>query len=95
MPNVLRFPVAARRRTPPDPLSALAGLAARVAEIGHMKFETKDDMQQAILLLGLSNARARQLIGLISDSETRTRLLAHSDRIGELVEIAGRKAERI
>lgn len=82
-----------RRSAKPDPLAALAGLAASVAQIGQMPIATKEDMRQAILALGLSDARARQLIGQIDDGEGRTRLPDHPDRIGELVEIASRKAE--
>jgi hypothetical protein len=92
--NILRLPhPAKRRRYPqPDPVAALAVLSARVDEIGRMPFDSKADMQEAILLLGLSNAQVRQLIGHLRDEACRTRLLAHSDRIRELVELAGRKA---
>lgn len=54
--------------------------------------ESKEDMQQAILLLGLSNVHTRRLITGIADDATRSRLIAHSERIGELVKIARRKA---
>lgn len=92
--NVVKLPLSASRpsHSAPDTAAALAGLAASVAEIGQMQFDSKADMQEAIFLLGLSNARARQLICQIRDDESRMRLLAHSDRIRELVEIAGRKA---
>jgi len=75
-----------------DPLAAFAAISARVARIGDMPMESKEDMQQAILLLGLSNVHARRLITGIADGDTRSRLIAHSERIGELVEIARRKA---
>lgn len=57
-----------------------------------MPIGTREELQQAILLLDLSNAQARQLIGRIGDDASRARLLAHSERICELVEIARRKA---
>ena len=95
--NIVRLPLPERRRgTPaPDPVAALAGLAARVAEIGLMPLESKRDMLEALVLLDLSNARARQLIGEIDDEQSRSRLLAHSERISELVDIARRKASAI
>ncbi len=92
--NVLNLPTSPRRRSYPqrDPAAVLAELAIRVGEIGQMQFESKADMQEALLFLGLCNARARQIIGDLRDDECRTRLLAHSDRIRGLVEIASRKA---
>jgi hypothetical protein len=91
--NVLRLPVIARPRPSiSNPLAALADLSARVAEIGQMRFESSEDMQEAVFLLGLLNARARQLIRQIDGEESRTRLLTHSERIRELIEIASRKA---
>lgn len=95
--NVVRLPFPNRRRGDPasDPVAALAGLAARVAEIGLMPLETRQDMRDALFLLELSNARARQLIVAIDDQECQARLLAHSERISELVEVARRKAAAI
>lgn len=95
--NVVKLPIRDQRRenSAPDPLAALAGLAAQVAEIGLMPLGTKQDMQEALFLLEMSNAQARELIGAIDDPESRTRLLAHSERISELVAIARRKAAAI
>lgn len=92
--NVVRLPLSNRchEELVSDPIAALAGLAARVAEIGLMPLETGQDMRDALFLLDLSNARARQLIGAIEDRECQARLLAHSERISELVEAARRKA---
>lgn len=97
MNNIVRLPVSNRRcaNVAPDPMVALAGIAARVAEIGQMPLHSKQDMQEALLLLDLSNVRARQLIGEIDDQESRTRLLVHSERISDLVEIARRRIAAI
>lgn len=92
MSNVVELVPQIRRRSGSDPFAALVGIAERVARIGEMQMETKVDMQQAILLLGLSNMHARQLITGIADDEIRSRLIAHSERIGEMVEAARRKA---
>lgn len=94
MSNVLTLPArSGRSRTGPSgPAADLSRLADDVARIGLMSFENTADLKQAILLLGLFNARARQLIGSIDDLDCRSRLLAEADRIGALVEIAGRKA---
>lgn len=95
--NVVKLPIRDVRRenSASDPLAALAGLAAHVAEIGLMPLGTRQDMQEALFLLEMSNARARELIGAIDDPESRARLLAHSERISELVAIARRKAAAI
>jgi len=95
--NVVRLPLPDRRRgaPPSDPLAALARLAARVAEIGLKPLETRQDMDEALLQLDLSNAQARQLIGEIEDHESRSRLLAHAERISELIGAARRKAAAI
>lgn len=91
MSNVLVFLPSKRRRRPNSDLSgALASLAAQVTQIGDTQMKTKQEMQQALLLLELLNARARRLIGRIGDDAGRTRLLTQSARIGELVEIARR-----
>lgn len=92
--NVHVLPVRApRRRNPsPDPLAALTDLSRRVAGVGLMPIETKEDLQQAVLLLELFNLQARQLIGRLNDDAGRARLLTHSTRIGELVEIARQHA---
>ena len=82
-----------RRSAKPDPLAALADLAARAAQIGQMPIATKENMQQTILARGLSDTRARQLIGRTDDSDGRTRLLFHSDRTSERVEITSRNAD--
>ena len=91
--NVVRLPVRGRRREnlASDPQAALAGLAARVAEIGRMPLGTRQDMEESLFLLELSNARALLLIGMIDDRDSRTRLLVHSMRISELIAIARRK----
>ena len=73
-------------------MAAFAGLAARAARIGQIQIGSKEEMQQAISLLGLSNACARQLITDITDPESRSRLMAHSERIGDLVETARKAA---
>lgn len=88
--NVHVLPVRAPRRPnpSPDPLAALYDLSRRVAEVGMMPIETKEDLRQAVLLLDLFNLQARQLIGRIDDDAGRAHLLTHSNRIGELVEMA-------
>lgn len=95
--NIVTFPLPGRPsgRTSSDPLALLAGLAARVAEIGLIPLESRQNMLSALVLLDQSNAQARQLIGEIDDLESRSRLLAHSERIGELIKMARRKAEAI
>lgn len=77
---------------PPFALDALNSIVARITRVCRIQLITRNDMQEAIFVLKLSNAHARQLIGRIADPETRARLTAHSERIEQLVEIAGRKA---
>jgi hypothetical protein len=96
--NVHVLPVRSKphlKPSPSDPLAALAALANRVAQIGLMPIDTKEDLQQAVLLFELFNLQAQQLIGRIGDDEGRARLLNHSKRIGDLVEIARRTASEI
>ena len=96
MSNVLAMPLSRQRlRAVPDAAAALADLATRVAQISHMQFQSKRDMQQAIVVLDLANIQARQLIEQIDDDARKAPLLAHSDGIRELVEIVRRKVAEL
>jgi hypothetical protein len=94
MSNIVNIVPRVRRRyrSDRDQLAGLARAGARAAAIGQMPLQTKTDMQQAIFLLGLSNAYVRQFISNISDSEVRARLIAQSERVEALVEIARQEA---
>lgn len=70
----------------------LASVARGLEEIGRTEFKSKEDLQQALLFIALSNAHLRQFVSHIRDDEGRSRMLAKTDRIEELVADAGRKA---
>jgi hypothetical protein len=70
----------------------LASLARGLDQIGQADFKSKEDIQQALFFIALSNAHMRRFIGQIKDDESRARMLAQTNRIEELVEDAGRRA---
>ena len=70
----------------------LLSLARGLDQIGQTDLKSKEDIQEALLFLALSNLHMRHFIGLIKDDEGRARMLAQTNRIEELVEDAGRKA---
>ena len=70
----------------------LATVAHGLLQIGQTELKSKEDLQQALLFIALSNAHLRQFVGHIRDNEGRARMIAQTDRIEELVEDAGRKA---
>lgn len=70
----------------------LVSLARGRDQIGQTEFKSKEDIQEALFFLALSNLQIRHFIGHITDDESRTRMFAHANRIDELVEDAGRKA---
>ena len=70
----------------------LASLARGLDQIGQTKFQSKKDLQEALFFLALSNLQVRHFISYIKDDESRTRMLAQTNRIEELVEDAGRRA---
>jgi len=70
----------------------LATVARGLKEIGRTEFKSKEDLQQALLFIALSNAHLRQFVGHIRDDEGRARMIAQTDRIEELVGDAARKA---
>lgn len=75
--------------------SLLATVARGLDEIGRTDFKSKEDLQQALLFIALSNAHLREFVGHIKDDEGRARMIAQTDRIEELVEHAERKASAL
>ncbi len=70
----------------------LLSLARGLDQIGQTGLKSKEDIQQALYFLALSNLHMRHFIGHIKDDEGRARMLAQTDRIEELVEDAERRA---
>ena len=70
----------------------LATVAHGLLQIGQNELKSKEDLQQALLFIALSNAHLRHFVGHIKDDEGRARMIAQTDRIEELVEDAARKA---
>jgi hypothetical protein len=70
----------------------LATVAHGLLQIGQTELKSKEDLQQALLFIALSNVHLRQFVGHIRDNKGRARMIAQTDRIEELVEDAGRKA---
>lgn len=71
------------------------GLVTAIAQIDRTQFVSKECVQQALVLLVQSSERTQQIIGQIQDEEVRMRLMAHADKIRELVEEAGRRAAEL
>jgi hypothetical protein len=70
----------------------LASLARGLDQIGQSGLKSKEDIQEALFFLALSNLHMRHFISHIKDDESRARMLAQTNRIEELVEDAGRRA---
>ena len=70
----------------------LAAVARGLDQIGQTEFKSKEDLQEALFFLALTNLHIRHFITHINDDESRSRMLAETNRIDELVEDAGRKA---
>ncbi|MFO1110428.1 MAG: hypothetical protein U1E61_14675 [Bradyrhizobium sp.] len=70
----------------------LATVECGLNRIGQAELKSKEDLQQALLFIALSNAHLRQFVGHIKDDVSRARMMAQTDRIEQLVEDAGRKA---
>lgn len=97
MTNIVNFNFrahAARKRSA-DAVEMLATVERGLAQIGRADLKSKEDLKQALLFIGLSNARLREFVGHIKDDEGRARMTAQTKRIEELVEDAGRKAEAL
>ena len=95
MTNIVNFRTrpSAKSRTQITSVSPLlASLARGLDQLGQTAFKSKDDLQEALFFLALSNLHMRHFISHIKDDESRTRMLAQTNRIEELVEDAGRKA---
>lgn len=95
MTNIVNFrpqaPTEARRLR--DGASAVLATVVRgLDQIRQADLKSKEDLQQALLFIALSNAQLREFVGHIKDDESRARMTAQTDRIEELVEDAGRKA---
>lgn len=71
-----------------DAGAVVAGVAKQVDKL---QDHSKKLMQETILSLGNSNARARSVIDRLADTGRRDDLRAKSDRIAELIDLAGRK----
>ncbi|MFO1109078.1 MAG: hypothetical protein U1E61_07855 [Bradyrhizobium sp.] len=74
------------------PSATVADLENSIANIVEMTTETREQMHRAISLLDLSNAQAQRLIAGLEDLQTRSRLMARSERINELIKTARLKA---
>lgn len=80
------------RQQSADAAVLLATVARGLNKIGATDFKCKEELQQALYFIALSNVHLRHFIDQIKDDESRTRMLARTNRIEELVEAAERKA---
>lgn len=95
MTNVVNFRTHSliKARQQSSAASPLLDIVTRgLNEIGRTEFKTKDDLEQALLFIALSNEHLRHLISHITNDESRAGMLARTDRIERLVKDAGRKA---
>ena len=79
----------------PDSAVVLSSIASTLAEMCKRRFETKQELRQAVFLLELTNQQALRLIPKVDNPVARGQLLAHSSLIGNWIEIARHNISQI